>query len=1188
MPTVQCPQCDHFADIADGQSDAEVVCAKCGSSFSASIDMTMTVAAVESSVDDGVTADAVEKKKSTTIQQKTFGDYELLDEIARGGMGVVYRARQMRLGRIVALKMIRSGQLAGDEEVRRFHAEAEAAAQLDHPNIVPIYEVGEANGQHFFSMGFVDGQSLQEHLANGPLESRAAARIATTLAEAVQYAHDQGIIHRDLKPANVLMAGGHIPPLAKGGSGGVGKTEYVGGGGSASKRGKPGESTLSQGGSTSSHAGPTIPKITDFGLAKRTEAESGMTATGQIMGTPSYMPPEQAEGRTDRIGPPADVYALGAILYCMLTGRPPFQGPNPMQTLQMVLDQDPVAPRQLNPAVNRDLETICLKCLQKDAGRRYESAGALAEDLKRYIAGEPITARAVGRVERVWRWIRRHPWQAGAVGLAGIALLIGGNLVGSLKENQDLEEARSELDTSNKNLKNAYEQESKFKNQISSALKNEQSLTARLNSANKKKDAALKQAQTASKQLDSKNKQLEKLIKELDQKRKDLAVANEKAEDQLYFRRVGLALSMWKSSQANTARRILDRCPVNRRHWEWYYVDGLLNSEHLTLNDHNGPVFGVTFSPDGKQIASVGLDGKLRVREADGGKPIRTIGGIGRYVYRVTYSRDGKRIAVGGYDKQVHIFEVGTWKRLQTLKGDNSFAWNVSFSPDGKRIVGGNHLSVVTVWDVATGKTLLKLKHPSRGAHAAEYSPNGKRIATACAGGTIHVWNAETGKEEQVLRGHKRWAEDVAWFPDGKRLASCGHDQFVIIWDVKTGKPIHKMAGHTNRIEDVAVSPDGKLVATAGFDKTVRLWDPNTGNEVKVFRGHIQTKHGVAFHPDGKTIASVGYDKVVKVWPVSGDLEALVIPNAGNIISDVAAHPTQPRFAAVGRRGQVNVRDLKTGKILKTFPGHTGNPTRMRYSPSGAVLATADYKGVVRLWNEQSGKLLHELRGHKRMVFGLVFDPTGKTVISNSWDGTQRTWSVETGKQTDLKRDPIYHSSSLSMDYSGKRIALTGFLGKRERGQRPMTTAAIRRYPDGKLIHALESQPTIIWGVVFSPDGRYVATTGSGDFVAKVWDAKTGSLLHRLEGHTLLIHDIQFSPDGKRIITACRDHTVKLWDTATGVNILTLGGFPQDAQCATFTPNGKHIIAGGFKGSIRIWSADGGKWRGVSAVVEKK
>lgn len=290
-----------------------------------------------------------------------FGAYELLEEIARGGMGVVFKARQVKLNRIVALKMILSGELAGEEEVQRFKTEAEAAANLDHPGIVPIYEIGEHQGQNYFSMGFVEGQSLSDRVKDGPLAPKESAEIVKKVAEAVAYAHGKGVIHRDLKPANVLLnANGE-------------------------------------------------PRVTDFGLAKQVESDSDLTRTGAVMGTPSYMPPEQAGGKTGEVGPRSDVYSLGAILYCLLTGRPPFQSANPMDILLQVREKEPISPQALNPGISKDLDTVCLKCLQKRRESRYQSAIELSEDLSRFLNNEPIRARPVSKLTHGWRWCQRNP-----------------------------------------------------------------------------------------------------------------------------------------------------------------------------------------------------------------------------------------------------------------------------------------------------------------------------------------------------------------------------------------------------------------------------------------------------------------------------------------------------------------------------------------------------------------------------------------------------------------------------------------------------------------------------------------------------------------------------------------------------------------------------------------------------------
>lgn len=314
-----------------------------------------------------------------------FGDYELLEEIARGGMGVVYKARQTSLNRMVAVKMILAGQLATEADIRRFHTEAEAAANLQHPNIVAIHEVGEHEDRHYFSMDYVAGQNLAALVREGPLPPAQAAEMVKTIAEAIQYAHQRGILHRDLKPQNVLIDE------------------------------------------------QDRPRVTDFGLAKRTGEDSGLTQTGAVMGSPSYMPPEQATGRHDQVGPPSDVYSLGAILYQLLTGKAPFVGETPLATLRKVVEEDPVPPSKHNPLSPPDLETICLKCLEKKPERRYHTARALAEELERFLNHEPILARPASEWRKVSAWMLKHPWLItaalaliGSVAFLGLASLVYG------------------------------------------------------------------------------------------------------------------------------------------------------------------------------------------------------------------------------------------------------------------------------------------------------------------------------------------------------------------------------------------------------------------------------------------------------------------------------------------------------------------------------------------------------------------------------------------------------------------------------------------------------------------------------------------------------------------------------------------------------------------------------------------
>ena len=335
-----------------------------------------------------------------TLEGVTVPGYDILEELGRGGMGVVYKARHRRLQRLVALKMVLAGAHVGQVGLARFRAEAEAVAKLLHPNIVQIFETGEHEGRPFFSLEYVEGGSLDQRIGKSPTSPRGAAQLVETLARTMEVAHQRGIVHRDLKPANIL--------LAKLGS----------------------QSSMIRNRETDSSSLPadhwsrtTVPKIADFGLAKRTDDDSSQTQSGAILGTPSYMAPEQAGGKNREIGPAVDIYALGAILYELLVGRPPFKAGNPIDTVRQVIEQEPVPPRQLEPRVPYDLETICLKCLEKDPARRFATAADLADDLRRFVDGDPILARPTPAWERAWKWGKRRPAIVALLGVIPLAVV---------------------------------------------------------------------------------------------------------------------------------------------------------------------------------------------------------------------------------------------------------------------------------------------------------------------------------------------------------------------------------------------------------------------------------------------------------------------------------------------------------------------------------------------------------------------------------------------------------------------------------------------------------------------------------------------------------------------------------------------------------------------------------------------
>jgi serine/threonine protein kinase/WD40 repeat protein/Flp pilus assembly protein TadD len=1101
----------------------------------------------------------------------TIPGYEILGELGRGGMGIVYRARQAGLNRIGAIKMILAGDYARPEELARFRTEAEAIGRLQHPNIVAIYEVGEQNGRPYLCMEYVDGGSLAQQLTGAPQPTRPAAQLVETLARAMHYAHQQGIVHRDLKPANVLLQIADCRLQIQ----------------------RQGDGADSQ--SAIWNLQSAIPKITDFGLAKiLAEGSGSQTKTGAILGTPSYMAPEQASSddrgsrmedreatgslssildppssKLRRVGPAADIYALGAILYELLTGRPPFRAETPLETLLQVTTLEPVPPSRLQPHLPHDLATICMKCLQKEPAKRYGSALELADDLKRFLDGKPILARPVGTTERLWRWSCRNPILATmTVSVASLVLVIAlGASIAAVGFNDERNVATG-------NWLRAEQAEQ-------TAMQSAQDATDKL------WQSLLAQAEAGrrSDQAGRRHKSL-KALAEAAAIRPDLKLRNEAIASMAL---VDLhVIQQWRDRGHPYLGVAFD---PSLQHYARndgkgnYLIRRISDGQEIRRFPDPFPCWFtyLMFSPDGRYLAIGYYGGRgadhCIVWDVQQGEKIRESPLIPVVVHGggFAFSADSRRLAVGLPEGQIAVYDLPQHKEL--LRTDQDWKpEKIAFHPDGGRLAFTSRQPEVRVLDVAAGKIVASFDVPSHTSGIA-WSPDGQRLAAGCDNTHIYVWDM--------------------FNPSPNPLPGSGRGQGERSGGVSPVGRLHAvLEGHQSLPIYLTFNHAGNLLASHSWDNTTRLWDPVSGRSLVSAPGF-----GISFSPDDQRLAfgdSGPEGLQLGVWEVADGKECRTLhhgaignrsPWTGYMSITGVDFSRHSRLLASAGPGGVQLWDAASGANV----GHLADQasSTARFQADESHLLTYGNKGL-ELWPISEPERGRRGEGETREGYlvsaspprpiprsphrAVLVGPAQSLDVTGPGVPHDRCCCSNGGAIAAVDRD--WRIVLMNVDKPAEKVLFRPYQG--------MMSIAIS--PDERWIATgVWTGPTLIWDtkspnepvrqlpanrafVAFSPNGKWLVTGDWGDFrFWKVGSWQAGPVIHR-EHMTEGLGPLAFSKDGRILAVAHSAQNVRLIDIDSGKEIATLSApDPQVIWDLSFNQDGSLLAAATANHVIQLW-----------------
>jgi len=1075
------------------------------------------------------------------VNPELIPGYRLKRLIASGGMGKVYEAEQFGTNRTVALKMMLSGEFADSESIERFRSEAMAIGMLEHPNVMTIYEVNECDGRPFYSMQLITGGSLAQRLPELRRNPRLGAQIMAKVARGVHYIHQNGLLHRDLKPPNILMDGNE-------------------------------------------------PIVTDFGLAKHIKSPSGLTLSGQVMGTPGYMSPEQAMGDSRRLTTATDIYGLGAVFYHIMTGQAPFAGDSPLVTMEMVRSEEPQRPTQIDSGIDRDLETICLKCLEKKPEARYGSAEALALELERWLNNEPILARPATTLERCQKWIRRRPAIA-----AIYAIVILASIVLLIRERQNLTRITAERDVAREMERVANDTVNEMR------FEKAESLFAEDNAA----DAMAYLA----------------------------AILRDQPTNTVVLQRLTAALRhrSWPRPLLNPLTheaplRHARFCPRGRS-VVTASDDGKVSAwdaekgTSLFSFSHSNRVNTIDFNREGTLLLTAGMDGHAQLMQLDSGKPIATLPHPSN-VTSARFSPDGSTILTSSIDTNsprlwrldgslrktlpqstrtidarfspdgryiLAISAAGAFHLWSRVKDE----WRASpltnrvlrrirlarFSPDGSRfaVVGDNQWQC---WDLHNLQPLAINDPPHETLiRDLAFSADGRLIATASQDQTAKVWNAGTGSLISDLR-HRSPVNSVTFDSTGTKLLTASASGRARIWDPEHGTPLCEWMRHEAGIRKASFDPAGDRVVTAAREYTAVVWDIKPSADNPRLLAHGPRLRGARFRPRSSQIVTFNYvvtnqhstvqaANELKIWSLEDEPELLHKIRCPNPIRDARYSPDGTLLLTIERNPGYMLTQLwnaDTAVRIKRLDSY--RTTCADFSPDNRWIATGEFGGLTRIWQRNSnGVSLRHSCTNSHHLASVRFSPDSKLLATGSQDGIVRLWNTsDFRKQREFSHpnDPIV---ALAFSPDGSRIATAS-----ESGLAQIWDAETGRRVGRRITHEVA-----INSLQFSPDGEMIVTA-SDDFTAVIHSAVTGAPISPPLRHERSVLFAAFSPDSRQVITTSKDQTARLWDARSGRPVTgPLAHGLQSSEdelwvkTAEYESDGKHVITACFDGNTYVW-----------------